>query len=168
MADRLPAHMIADLQSESPSTQQTMSAWISGSVTSTEVTQYVNEWGDPSEMELYNRHPAEPGKLAWIALEVQADNASGIFDVGNASGVFPNGVSDFSGVALLRIACDLTHGGESYRVWDYSGYLLVPEYMARSQVRLFAEHPLGAATTREWDYSDGTEDETGLYVNLNV
>lgn len=166
MADRLPPVILNALKQGSVNVSFQYQAWIKGTAAgTTEITDYVLEWSDPSEMELYNRHPAETGSLAYVTQELEVNNTSGIFTIGNASGVFPGGSSDFDEVAQLEVKLSLALEGTSIVVWDHTGILKQPKFEHHSRVLLFAEHPLNRA--EEAKIHEITK-KTTHYVNLNV
>lgn len=169
MADRLSATMIADLVALNIHTKQTFQAWIKGTGAGTvDISAFVLSYGSLSEMQLFNKHPKEPGNITYPTMEIVVDNRSGYFDVGSASGIFPGGEDDFSRLAQLQVKAFLLRGAESKTVLNYTGYISQPESNERATMTIFAEHPLNAMTKRKFDENDFDVSDTGWNVSLNI
>lgn len=152
MADKLSATILAALQQHNVTVQQKFSAWVyRDGLPLTDISEYIVEYSDPSEFELFNRHPAETGRIAYPTLEVEVDNSSGKFHVGASGGVFPGGYTDFNYYARLRVRVTLEAHGVSQIVSQCDGYLTAPEYMHNNLVRLFMEHELAIAAVESWN-----------------
>ena len=166
MADRLNVTIKNGLASPNCVVDFQLQAWVLGTTAgTTEITDYVLEWNDPSEMELYNKHPKDRGTISYVTQELEVNNADGTFTIGAAGGVFPNGSSDFEETAKLQVKLTLAYKGVTQVVWDYTGILAEPIYRQLNRCVLTAEHPLNRAEDRTMQMKTF---ETDWTVGLNI
>lgn len=161
MADRLTANQLDKFARVNPRFKQTTTVTIDNdAIASTDITERVKKLGK-LKTTVFNRHPVERGEVEFPVVTLTADNSDGFFDYGGT--VLPNGRTDVESTIVRVVITLLALGDTSATTFlDFTGLIKEPEYGSDGEIRLVAEHPLTAVSSRKWNKEDRVGGATGI------